>query len=287
MSKRRQLVLISLSAVGLFFLLRSLPDTQCALLHVDHEPVLDRGLEFCGVNEEANFYSPKDLQFPVKAEIKFNQKGGELRLIKNDGKLFYDYEIALSHTQKVHLHLKQNTGRNDYIHLHLVSDDFGVWHFKFPEEFLKGNPGGALQAYIDFVPLRSGRTILAEATGTWTQESDLRERVSRNRIVSVTSNTNKVGESATLRVKLATPAPSKVLKLQPIMGALGHAVVFSTDPKKTGYSHMHPSLEGQEYESEPTLAFKLKLPAAGDYEIWVNISDGENDYLVAPFKVTD
>ena len=287
MSKRRQLVLISLSAVGLFFLLRSLPDTQCALLHVDHEPVLDRGLEFCGVNEEANFYSPKDLQFPVKAEIKFNQKGGELRLIKKDGKLFYDYEIALSHTQKVHLHLKQNTGRNDYIHLHLVSDDFGVWHFKFPEEFLKGNPGGALQAYIDFVPLRSGRTILAEATGTWTQESDLRERVSRNRIVSVTSNTNKVGESATLRVKLATPAPSKVLKLQPIMGALGHAVVFSTDPKKTGYSHMHPSLEGQEYESEPTLAFKLKLPAAGDYEIWVNISDGENDYLVAPFKVTD
>ena len=287
MSKRRQLVLISLSAVGLFFLLRSLPDTQCALLHVDHEPVLDRGLEFCGVNEEANFYSPKDLQFPVKAEIKFNQKGGELRLIKKDGKLFYDYEIALSHTQKVHLHLKQNTGRNDYIHLHLVSDDFGVWHFKFPEEFLKGNPGGALQAYIDFVPLRSGRTILAEATGTWTQESDLRERVSRNRIVSVTSNTNKVGESATLRVKLAAPAPSKVLKLQPIMGALGHAVVFSTDPKKTGYSHMHPSLEGQEYESEPTLAFKLKLPAAGDYEIWVNISDGENDYLVAPFKVTD
>jgi hypothetical protein len=71
------------------------------------------------------------------------------------------------------------------------------------------------------------------------------------------------------------------------MGALGHAVVFSTDPKKTGYSHMHPSLEGQEYESEPTLAFKLKLPAAGDYEIWVNISDGESDYLIAPFKVTD
>jgi hypothetical protein len=201
--------------------------------------------------------------------------------------LFYDYEIALSHTQKVHLHLKQNTGRNDYIHLHPVSDDFGVWHFKFPEEFLKGNPGGALQAYVDFVPLRSGRTILAEATGTWTQESELRERVSRNRIVSVTSNTNKVGESATLRVKLASSGPSKVLKLQPIMGALGHAVVFSTDPKKTGYSHMHPSLEGQEYESEPTLAFKLKLPAAGDYEIWVNISDGESDYLIAPFKVTD
>jgi hypothetical protein len=287
MNKRRQLILISFLALALFILLKSLPDTHCALLHVDHQPVLDRGLEFCGVNEEANFYSPTDLQFPVKAEIKFNQKDGELRLVKSDGKLFYDYEIGISHTQKVHLHLKQNSGRNDYIHLHPVSDDFGVWRFKFPEEFLKGNPGGALQAYIDFVPLRSGRTILAEAQGAWSHESEVRYRVSRNKIISLTTNTNKTGESATLRFKLSTAIPSDTLKLKPIMGALGHAVVFSTDPKKNGYAHMHPSLEGQEYESQPTLAFKLKLPAAGDYEIWININDGENDYLVAPLHVSN
>ncbi|MEI6121248.1 MAG: hypothetical protein WCP90_01905 [Opitutae bacterium] len=287
MNKRRQLILISILALGLFALLKSLPDTQCALLHVAHQPILDRGLEFCGVNEEANFYSPKDLQFPVKAEIKFNQNDGELRLVKTDGKLFYDYEIAVSHTQKVHLHLKQNTGRTDYIHIHPVSDDSGVWHFKFPEEFLKGNPGGELQAYIDFVPLRSGRTILAEAKGTWSHESELLDRVSRNKIVSLTTNTNKTGESATLRFKLSSANVSSTLKLKPIMGALGHAVVFSTDLKKTGYAHMHPSLEGQEYELEPTLAFKLKLPGAGDYEIWININDGENDYLVAPLHVSN
>jgi hypothetical protein len=287
MNKRRQLILISVLAIGLFLILKSLPDTQCALLHIAHQPVLDRGLEFCGVNEEANFYNPKDLQFPVKAEITFNETGGELRLTKSDGKLFYDYEIAVSHTQKVHLHLKQNTGRNDYIHLHPVSDDFGVWHFKFPEEFLKGNPGGVLQAYIDFVPLRSGRTILAEAYGTWFHESELHDRVSRNKILSLTTNTNKTGESATLRFKLSNADAFSTLKLKPIMGTLGHAVVFSTDSKKTGYAHMHPSLEGQEYESQPTLAFKLKLPAAGDYEIWININDGENDYLVAPLHVTN
>ncbi|NBY42840.1 MAG: hypothetical protein EBQ49_06080 [Verrucomicrobia bacterium] len=144
-----------------------------------------------------------------------------------------------------------------------------------------------MQAYIDFVPLRSGRTILAEAKGTWSHESELRDRVSRNKIVSLTTNTNKTGESATLRFKLSTANPSSILKLKPIMGALGHAVVFSTDLKKTGYAHMHPSLEGQEYESEPTLAFKLRLPAAGDYEIWININDGENDYLVAPLHVSN
>ncbi|NBY42839.1 MAG: hypothetical protein EBQ49_06075 [Verrucomicrobia bacterium] len=135
MNKHRQLILISILALGLFALLKSLPDTQCALLHVAHQPVLDRGLEFCGVNEEANFYSPKDLQFPVKAEIKFNQNDGELRLIKTDGKLFYDYEIAVSHTQKVHLHLKQNTGRTDYIH-YIPSRmilEFGI--LNFPKSF--------------------------------------------------------------------------------------------------------------------------------------------------------
>jgi hypothetical protein len=94
MNQRRQFILISLLALGLFILLKSLPDTHCALLHADHQPVLDRGLEFCGVNEEANFYRPKDLQFPVTAEIKFTQKEGELRLVKTDGKLFYDYDFS-------------------------------------------------------------------------------------------------------------------------------------------------------------------------------------------------
>jgi hypothetical protein len=137
------------------------------LLHAAHQPVLDKGLEFCGIDEEANFYNPDDLQFPVNVEIKFTEKGGELRLLKKDGSFFYDYEIAVSHTQKIHLHLKQNSGRNDYLHLHPVSDNIGVWHFELPSEFIQGNPGGVLQAYVDFVPVRSGRTILAQTMGTW------------------------------------------------------------------------------------------------------------------------
>lgn len=287
MNKRSQLIIISVLAVALFVLLKSLPDTHCALLHADHQPVLDRGLEFCGVNEEANFYNPNALQFPVKAEIKFNLNGGELRLIKSDDKLFYDYEIGVSHTQKVHIHLKQTTGRNDYIHLHPVSDEQGVWNFKFPEEFLSGNPGGVIQAYVDFVSLRSGRTILAETQAVFTHDSALHDRTSRNKIVSFSASTTKAGESATLRLKLASATDPQGLKLKPIMGTLGHAVIFSTNPKKIGYAHMHPSLEGQEYEAQPTLAFKLKMPEAGDYEIWVNINDGENDYLVAPLHVTN
>jgi hypothetical protein len=65
MSNLRQVGIITAVAVVGFFGLRSLPDTQCTFLHADHQPVVVDGLEFCGLNEEANFYSPRALRFPV------------------------------------------------------------------------------------------------------------------------------------------------------------------------------------------------------------------------------
>ena len=63
MSTVRQIWIITLVAVVGFFGLRSLPDTQCTFLHADHQPVVVDGLEFCGLNEEANFYSP----YPIRS----------------------------------------------------------------------------------------------------------------------------------------------------------------------------------------------------------------------------
>jgi len=70
-SAHRQILWITVAAVAAFFGLRSLPDTQCAFLHADHQPVVSQGVAFCGVNEEANFYSPQALRFPVKLELDF------------------------------------------------------------------------------------------------------------------------------------------------------------------------------------------------------------------------
>mgnify|MGYP000415352485 CR=1 FL=1 len=65
---RQSLVLTAVALLG-FLALRSLPDTHCALLHAEHEPVVVDGLEFCGVNEEANFYRPRDLKFPYALKV--------------------------------------------------------------------------------------------------------------------------------------------------------------------------------------------------------------------------
>jgi hypothetical protein len=107
----------------------------------------------------------------------------------------------------------------------------------------------------------------------------------RNRIVELTASTTQTGSSAMIRLRLAGPA-GKTLRLKPIMGSLGHAVVFSADRPAAGYAHMHPTLEGGEYADNPTLAFRLRLPAPGTYDFWLNLNDGQDELLRATLVVT-
>jgi len=166
MSPLRQVGIITLVAVVGFFGLRALPDTQCTFLHADHQPVVVDGLEFCGLNEEANFYSPKTLRFPVELKVTLDAAGtaGELRLLKDDGHPYYAHEVAVSHTQRVHLHLRQRGGERAYAHVHPQPAADGSWRFELPAH-LKGVP---LRAYVDFTDVRTARTMLAEAEVTST-----------------------------------------------------------------------------------------------------------------------
>jgi hypothetical protein len=73
-----------------------------------------------------------------------------------------------------------------------------------------------------------------------------------------------------------------------LMGSLGHAALFSAEPTeaKMGYAHLHPSLEGGEYDAEPTLSFRVRLPRAGQYDLWLHVDDGGDRYLRIPVTVT-
>jgi len=288
-SAHRQILWITVAAVAAFFGLRSLPDTQCAFLHADHQPVVSQGVAFCGVNEEANFYSPQALRLPVKLELDFaaDRMGGSLRLLGEDGRPIPAYAIAVSHTQKVHLHLRQVTGRKGYVHLHPTPQDDGAWRFQLPAWFAQGNPNGRFHAYVDFVTLRSAQVQLAETTADLDvlhmPTSALKPR---NVVQTATVSTTQAGKSALVRVSLAAPAGSPPLRLKPLMGSLGHAVLFGDPQRQPGYAHMHPSLEGGEFEPNPTLSFRLRLPPPGKYDLWVNIDDGAEDYLLVPLEVT-
>ncbi len=283
MNPFRQTLLISLLAAVGFFALRALPDTQCAFLHNDHQPVVVDGVEFCGVNEEANFYSPKLLQFPVELKVALAEDGakGELRLRKEDGHPYHDHEVAVSHTQKLHLHLRQSGGARAYAHLHPRPAEDGSWRFEVPA-YLRGHD---LEAYADFADGRTSRVMLAQAEVMKTTASDFSMVPARNAIVSMEASSTQADTSATLRVKLSGPE-GKPLKLLPIMGALGHAVLFSADRRLAGYAHMHPTLEGGEYAPNPTLSFRLRLPPPGRYDVWLNLNDGQEELLRTTLVVT-
>lgn len=285
MTPLRQVGIITAVAVAAFFGLRALPDTQCTFLHADHQPVVVDGLEFCGLNEEANFYSPKTLRFPVGLKVALAPDGatGELRLLKDDGHPYYAHEVAVSHTQRVHLHLRQVGGERAYAHLHPRSAADGSWRFELPAPLR----GVGLRAYVDFSDVRTGRTMLAETevAPAFTTAEPAAAPTPRNRIVELTASTTQTGASAMIRLRLTGPA-GKPLRLKPIMGSLGHAVVFSADRPDAGYAHMHPTLEGGEYADDPTLAFRLRLPAPGAYDFWLNMNDGADELLRATLTVT-
>ena len=285
MSNLRQVGIITAVAIVGFFGLRSLPDTQCTFLHADHQPVVVDGLEFCGLNEEANFYSPKGLRFPVELKVLLDAEGksGELRLLKDDGHPYYSHEVAISHTQRVHLHLRQAGGERQYAHLHPQPAADGSWRFDVPAHLR----GVGLRAYVDFSDVRTARTMMAEAevAPAFTTAAPPIAAAPRNRIVELTSSTSRTGSSAMIRLQLAGPA-GKTLRLKPIMGSLGHAVVFSVDRPDAGYAHMHPTLEGGEYADNPTLAFRLRLPPPGTYDFWLNLNDGQDELLRATLVVT-
>jgi len=285
MTASRQLWVITLVAVVGFFGLRSLPDTQCTFLHADHQPVVVDGLEFCGLNEEANFYSPKGLRFPVELKVSVDVEGksGEVRLLKDDGHPYYSHEVAISHTQRLHLHLRQAGGERQYAHLHPQPAADGSWRFEVPAHLR----GVGLRAYVDFSDVRTSRTMMAEAevAPAFTTAAPPIAAAPRIRIVELTSSTSRTGSSAMIRLQLAGPA-GKTLRLKPIMGSLGHAVVFSVDRPDAGYAHMHPTLEGGEYADNPTLAFRLRLPPPGTYDFWLNLNDGQDELLRATLVVT-
>jgi hypothetical protein len=283
MTPLRQTLIISAVAIVGFFGLRALPDTQCAFLHADHQPVIVDGIEFCGLNEEANFYSPKALRFPVELKVALSPDGakGEIQLLKDDGHPYYAHEVAVSHTQKVHLHLRQAGGNRDYAHLHPVPGADGFWRFDMPAKLR----GSDLEVYVDFSDVRTSRVMLAQTEVKVSSPFGAFVVPPRNIILSMEASSTQANTSAALRIKLSGPE-GKPLKLLPIMGALGHAVVFSTDRQLAGYAHMHPTLEGGEYAPNPTLSFRLRLPPPGRYDVWLNLNDGQEELLRTTLVVT-
>lgn len=286
MSPVRQALLITALAGAAYLGLRAMPDTHCSFLHASHQPVLVEGVEFCGEDEEANFYDPAALGFPfsLRVEPSADPAGGTLRVLDESKRPVPPHFFAVSHTRQLHLHLRQG---DRYAHVHPEPSPDGTWTFLLPESWMSGGfAGGQVEAYADFQHARSRRTILLSAGPVWPAGTP----AGPDRAPHVTARLANgsplfvAGESTTLNVLLERATGGSV-ELRPVMGALGHAVLFSEDGRP-GYAHIHPSFTGRERGPAPELAFRLRLPSAGRYILFVHIDDaGREAYARVPLEV--
>ncbi len=278
-------VLLTLGAAVLYAALRNMPDTHCSFLHAAHEPLVVDGAEFCGEDEEANFYDPAALGFPfaLRLEPSADLSGGSLRVIDEAKRPVPPHLFAVSHTRQLHLHLRQG---DLYAHLHPEPAADGTWTFRLPPEWGGRFLGGPVEAYADFQHARSRRTILVSAGVEWPSVAGKAAEIGFPVLADWAGGRPELaeGESTTLNLRL-TRASGGPVELRPVMGALGHAVLFSADGRP-GYAHIHPSFTGRERGPEPELAFRLRLPPAGSYVLFVHVSDaGTEAFARVPLVV--
>ena len=134
MSRFSKSLLLIIPFVVLYFVARSLPVEPCDFLH-EETYNLEGELDYCGPGDSGlsilpSENAPLSISMRPLGEIKINKPCEfEINLKEFDGSPLAADEIALSHTEKIHL-LAVDPSLDDYQHLHPVPDSllmvFGV-----------------------------------------------------------------------------------------------------------------------------------------------------------------
>ncbi|MGH7955885.1 MAG: hypothetical protein ACREH8_02605 [Opitutaceae bacterium] len=293
--QRRQLWLITVGAVVIFFGLRLLP-TGTNLSHMDFrvDPKAGNVIEFCDpLNPQ--FVPVVAARSPVTMSIVTGEPataGREVRAVvtlkTGSGKPVAPEDLVVMHTRLLHL-LIIDPSLADYQHVHPEpARTAGEWAFSFSPR-----SAGAYRVFADFTPAATGRGLYASADlNVAGGVSDARTRgnstvVERGGVVFTLSTAQPVraGQPIDLRFAMSRPAGGEVA-LEPVMGAFAHLVAF--DEARSGFAHLHPAetdLLKQPDTTNPALNFKLTIPRAGRYVVWAQVNIGGNETFV-PFELS-
>ena len=246
MSRSSKSLLMIIPFVILYFIARSLPVEPCEFLH--EETYNSKGeLDYCGPGD-AGFVDLTIRKWPLTismrplSEIKINEPCEfEINLKEFDGSPLGADEVALSHTEKIHL-LAIDSSLDDYQHLHPIPDSLfdGIWRFTItPKKF------GDYRVFLDLIPIRSPRRVLLSDTFTVKGgKSEVADKTSTqiykhgNRYFALDVRKSETsGEEFILKLK-TRDAKDNPLTLRPVMGAHAHMVAF--DWERKGLAHLHP-----------------------------------------------
>lgn len=298
---RRQIVVITLVAIGLYIAIRQLP-TGTNLSHLDFRVADGTSIEFC---DPANpqFIPVVAVKSPVTMELA--AAGGApavgqtvsatVKLTTFSGKPIAPPDLLVTHTEKLHL-LIFDPALKDYQHVHPTPGKApGEWDFQFTP-----HDAGVYRVFADFTPAATARGLYASA--------DLNVRGTAQAQTSVSPSTAQAANGSTLeysdgdfvfRLKAASlPLHARTIsdfefsvsrkdgapaRLEPVMDAYAHLV--AVDENRSGFAHLHPAQlvdAKADAAAYSKLNFKVTIPTSGRYVIWAQTRiDGRDRY--APF----
>lgn len=292
---RRSLLLLTSFFVAAYFVMRSLPVEPCDFLHQQDTIGETEGLEYCGPGE-SNFINLDDVRFPFRSEVLPKEKpvSGqlskfELRLFNYKGEALSGEDVAVSHTQKIHL-LCVDESLSDYQHVHPVEVAPGLFEFSINPSF-----GGTYKLFLDFIMMRSGGRVLLHnsfsvegvpRTPSWdgvlqAQSGDF------SLALKVPSGEEVLaGREQTIQLNVHNTLSGNPAKLEPVMGAFAHLVAF--DESRTGFAHFHPLNQSNlsKDSSLSGLQFSFKLTDPGNYRLWAQVMlEGRERFVPFDLKV--
>ena len=269
---------ITIFFVVLYFVITLLPSTKCGFLH--YETIVNENgeSEFCATNN-SSFLDLSILKYPVEMEIDWNHesKSGKLILKTKGGNKLLPHELALTHTEKMHLLLIDDS-LNDYHHIH-PNEDFNDYFFSF-------NPNNMTnyKAFLEVVPIKTRRQLIATDSIKVGNEK-INKNFSRSSLFSI-NNVNfelldvpsKINKNRDYLFELkVTDLVGVNIKLDDIMGAKAHMVAF--DENQKGFLHMHPMNSISQNTNDQKMKFLFNVPNIGWYRLFAQVKiDGSQIY---------
>jgi len=287
----KQVVLLTLGCIALYFVIRNMPVEPCNFLHYKEEVTENGVVEYCGP-DETNFYNLEEIRFPIQVELKpltdlvvGKECEFEFSLETISGGLLIADDIGVTHTEKIHL-MMVDPSLKDYQHVHPTEEGSpGLFRFKMTPQ-----RSGIYCGFFDFVVAETGRKILllAKVDIPGSEEEpdfdsyDWNSEVAGH-VFELTSDheTLKVRQPEVFRLKLKSKG--YYAKFEPVMGAYAHLVAF--DEKRSGFAHLHPLNSSLNQDiTNPDLSFSFNVFDPGNYRLWAQVKlNGEE--LFIPFNL--
>ena len=288
-------ILLGLPFVLLFIFIRNLPVEPCEFLH--EETYNEEGeLDYCG-SDDTGFVDLSIRRWPMKIDFRpvnpvvMNQLAKfEIKIEKADGSPLTSSDVALSHTQKIHL-LAVDESLNDYHHIHPIADSLfdGVWHFSLTPKY-----AGEYSVYLDFIPLKSPRRVLLSSSfkvnGDRASFQDRQENLEfsyEDINFELIKDSKESTEEKKIITLIAVDRKGKNVTFHPVMGAFAHMVAF--DDEMNGFAHLHPISENVPSSENTThtgpLSFGFTAPKYGIYRLWAQVKTTTEKEIFIPFDL--